>query len=71
MIQIKVYRKSAALLFGSILDQKQNEMAAIVLFAGYGTFAMGINASLAHGLQELARMDFCTYKTLKTWVMVE
>lgn len=58
MLQIKVYRKSAALFFGSILDQKQNEMAAIVLFAGYGIFAMGMNASLAHGLQELARNGF-------------
>lgn len=61
MLQIKVGGKVADLLYrvGSTkLVQKQNKMAATVLFAGYCILATGMDAALARGLQELARNGF-------------
>lgn len=61
MLQIKVHRKVAGLLYrvgATILAQKQNKMAAGVLFAGYCILAAGMDAALARGLQELARNGF-------------
>lgn len=61
MLQIKVDGKVTGLLYrvgSTILAQKQNKMAASVLFAGFCILATGIDAALARGQQELARNGF-------------
>lgn len=61
MLQIKVDGKVAGLLYSvgsAILAQKQNKMVGSVFFAGYCILAVGMDAALARGLQELARNGF-------------
>lgn len=53
MLQIKVDGEVAGLLYrvgSTILAQKQNKMAATVVFAGYCILATGMDAALAREL---------------------